>query len=596
MAGGCRFVAPLTSHQGLPVFKNRWNQWLDQLGLRVSSLEALPQLAMLAIPVGLLSGSVIIAFRILVESSQDLLLPGGIPENYEALPPLLRLLLPLAGGLLIGLTWQFLKNETRHVGIVHVMERLAHYQGRLPLRNALAQFFGAALSITCGHSVGREGPSVHLGAASGSLLGQWLQLPNNSNRTLVACGIAAAIGASFNTPLAGVIFSMEVVMMEYSLVSFAPVILAAVSATTLTRLVFGDAPAFSVPAVQLGSLHELPYVLIMGIALGCLAALFIQLMQHSARLSSGWPEWLRGTLGGGIVGLVALGVPAVMGIGYDTLNQALLGQLGLVLLLVITAAKLLASALGLGLGLPGGLIGPTLVIGATAGGAMGIIADNWLPGDIASPAFYALIGSCAMMGATLQAPLAALTAMLELTANPHIILPGMLALITSGLVSSELFGKPSVYLVMLHARGLDYLDTPLDQTLRRIGVASAMERRVETLADTVDREHITAALANKPVWILISEGNAPASLMPAADLARQVREHPELDNFALYGIPAQRLEVAAIDFQATLQEANNRLRDSDVDALYVVRRTIPGISRVYGVLTRSDIEHCYSTS
>ena len=570
------------------MIKQHWHQWLDRLGLRVSSLDALPQLAMLAIPVGLLSGGIIIAFRLLVESSQGMLLPGSAHENYEALPPLLRLLLPLAGGLLIGLVW--------HVGIVHVMERLAHFQGRLPLRNAVAQFFGAALSIICGHSVGREGPSVHLGAASGSQLGQWLHLPNNNNRTLVACGIAAAIAASFNTPLAGVIFSMEVVMMEYSLVSFAPVIMAAVTATTLTQLVFGDAPAFSIPAMQLGSLYELPYVVIMGVALGCLAALFTHLMQQSARLSSAWPVWLRCTLGGGIVGLVALGVPAVMGIGYDTLSQALLGELGLGLLLLVTAAKLLASALGLGLGLPGGLIGPTLVMGATAGGAMGLIADSWLPGNIASPAFYALIGMGTMMGATLQAPLAALTAMLELTANPHIILPGMLALITGGLVSRDLFGKESVYLIMLQARGLNYTDTPLNQTLRRIGVASAMERRIETLPNSIDRERITAALEHEPLWILITEDNAPVSLMPAADLAYQVQENADQETFELSEIPAHRQEVAVIDFQATLQEARSLMQDSGVDALYVVRRTIPGISRVYGVLTRSDIEHSYTTS
>ena len=200
----------------------------------------MPQLAMLAIPVGLLSGGVIILFRMLVESGQGLLLPGGDVEYYEGLPPELRLVLPVAGGLLIGLLWQALKPAGREVGIIHVMERLAYHQGRLPWRNAVAQFIGAALSIISGHSVGREGPSVHLGATSGSLLGQWLRLPNNTNRTLAACGIAAAIAASFNTPLAGVIFAMEVVMMEYSLISFAPVILSAVTATTLTRIVFGE--------------------------------------------------------------------------------------------------------------------------------------------------------------------------------------------------------------------------------------------------------------------------------------------------------------------------------------------------------------------
>ena len=576
------------------MFKDRWNQWLDNLGLRVSSLDALPQLCMLSIPVGLLSGGVIIAFRMLVESSQGMLLPGGNIENYEGLGYVPRLLLPLAGGLIIGLIWQFLKQETRETGVVHVMERLAYHQGKLPLRNAVAQFFGAALSIISGHSVGREGPSVHLGATSGSQIGAWLRLPNNSLRTLASCGIAAAIAASFNTPLAGVIFSMEVVMMEYSVVSFAPVILSAVTATTLTRLVYGSEQVFSIPAMQLGSLLELPYVIIMGLTLGCIAALFIHLLQHSTTLSKDWPIWVRCTLGGGVVGLIGIAVPEVMGIGYDTVNLALLGQLSLSVLLVITVAKIMASALGLGLGLPGGLIGPTLVIGALAGGATGIMADTWLPGDIASPAFYALIGMCTMMGATLQAPLAALTALLELTANPHIILPGMLALIAAVLVSREVFGKESVYLVLMKARGLDYRATPLTQELRRIGVASAMDRRFESLPDVVDHQRVRKALASEPRWILITRERQPVAIMPAADLARQVQDQPEQEQYPLMEIPAERKEITPVDFQASLQEALGILNSNEAEALYVTRYTIPGISRVYGVLTREDIDRSYS--
>jgi CIC family chloride channel protein len=577
------------------MLKRQWNQWLDNLGLRVSSLDALPQLAMLAVPVGLLSGGVIIAFRMLVESSQAMLLPDGTIENYEALAPLLRFLLPAGGGLLIGLIWQYLKDETRQTGIVHVMERLAHHQGKLPLRNAVAQFIGAAISIISGHSVGREGPSVHLGATSGSLLGQWLRLPNNSNRTLVGCGIAAAIATSFNTPLAGVIFAMEVVMMEYSLVSFAPVILSAVIATTLTQAVFGNATVFTIPATHLGSLMELPYVTLMGIVLGSLAALFIHLLQHSTSRSSHWPIWIRCSLGGSIVGGIALLVPEVMGIGYDTVNQALLGQLGLSILLTITAAKLLATALGLGLGLPGGLIGPTLVIGAVAGGAMGIMADTWLPGDLASPAFYAMIGMGTMMGATLQAPLAALTAMLELTANPHIILPGMLALITAGLVNRVLFGNASVYLVLMRVRGLDYNDTPVTQTLRRIGVASVMDRRVETLPDTCRRAQAEAALGKEPRWIIILQDSKPVSLMPAADLARQIQEPGPADEtpIKLLEIPATRLEFTGIDFRATLQEALDVLNAADKDVLYVTRQSVPGIRGIHGVLTRETINQSY---
>ena len=581
------------------MFRSHWNQWLDKLGIRVSGLEALPQLSMLAIPVGLLSGGVIILFRLLVESTQGLFLVGGEgTENYEGLAPLTRVLLPTIGALLIGLLWQYLKGASREVGILHVMERLAYHQGRLSWRNALAQFAGAAVSIISGHSVGREGPSVHLGATSGSQLGQWLRLPNNSNRTLVACGIAAAIAASFNTPLAGVIFVMEVVMMEYTLASFAPVILSAVTATTLTRIVYGSMPAFSIPPLQLGSLLELPYVVLMGIVLGTLAALFIHLLQRSTLLFPGWPVWLRFTLGGLAVGLLALIAPEIMGIGYDTVNRALLGQLGLVLLVTVTLLKLVATAFGLGMGLPGGLIGPTLVIGAVAGGAMGTVAGNWLPGEFSSPAFYALIGMGTMMGATLQAPLAALIAMLELTANPNIILPGMLALITAGMVSRELFGKESVYLELIRARGLDYRDSPLTQALRRIGVASVMDRNIEALPQHVTHKRAAEALAREPRWIVVSEDKKSVSLMPAADLARHLQEAAEEETseetIDLSDIPAQRREISPIDFQATLQEAHATLKSTGVDALYVIRRTVPGIDVIYGVLTRSELERSYT--
>jgi len=578
------------------VFKQRWNQWLDQLGLRVSSLDALPQLCMLAIPVGLLSGGVIIAFRMLTETTQAAMLPGGDIENYEGLAIEYRLLLPVIGGLLIGLIWQWLSKETRQVGVVHVMERMQYHQSKLPLRNAIAQFFGAALSIISGHSVGREGPSVHLGSTSGSQIGQWLRLPNNSLRTLSACGIAAAIAASFNTPLAGVIFSMEVVLMEYSVISFAPVILAAVTATTLTRLVYGSDPIFNIPPMQLDSLSELVYVIIMGVALGCIAALFIHLLQHSTTRSRRIPIWIRCTLGGAVVGLVGMAVPEVMGIGYDTVDKALLGELALSTLLIITAAKIFASALGLGLGLPGGLIGPTIVIGALAGGATGIMADSWLPGEIAAPAFYALIGMCTMMGATLQAPLAALTAMLELTANPNIILPGMLALIAGVLVSREVFGKDSVYLMLMKARGLDYRATPLMQALRGIGVAGMMDRRFESLPDAMTRARVLEALASEPRWILITQDRKPVAVMPAADLAREVQENPDRTACSLMEIPAERREVTAIDFQASMQEALELLDSNDAEALYVTRHTVPGISRVYGVITREDIERSYSVS
>ncbi len=575
------------------MLRQRWHKWLDRLGLRLAGIDALPQLAMLAIPVGLLSGLVIILLRLLVESGLSLYLPEG-EGNFEALSQLGRFILPVAGGLLIGIIWQFLRAEDRQVGILHVMERLAYHQASMPLRNALAQFAGIVMCIMSGQSIGREGPGAHLGAASGGQLSNLLHLPYNSRRTLVACGIAAAIAASFNTPLAGVIFSMEVVMMEYTLVSFAPVILAAVIATTMTQVVFGNAPVFTIPPIQLGSLLELPIILMTGVLLGCIAALFIHLMQRTTHLSSNWPIWLRCTLAGVITGSVAVFLPEVMGIGYDTVNQTLLGNLALGLLVMLLVGKVFVTALGLGLGLPGGLISPTLVIGAIAGGAIGIAADTWLPGDINTPAFYALIGMGTVMGATLQAPLAALTAMLELTANPHIILPGMLALIAAVLVSREVFGKQSVFLILMKTRGLEYNDSPMTQTLRRVGVASVMERDVELLPPVADRERIIEVLGKEPEWILAANEDENYTLMPAADIARYLQSEPDEQEINVAGIPAERQDVYPVNFQATLQDALDILRERNVTALYVTRHSVPGISRIHGVVTRSQIDRYYS--
>ncbi len=568
--------------------KNR-NTLRERLNNRFANMDSLGYLSLLGTLTGLLAGLVIVTFRLLYEGVQASFLPDGDVENYEALAWWIRLSLPILGGLLIGLLFQAVAKTSRPVGIVHVMERLAYHQGQLPFINGLMQFCGAAISIISGHSVGREGPAIHLGATSGSQLGSFLHLPNNSTRTLVACGVAAAIGASFNTPLAGVIFSMEVVLMEYTLIGFIPVILAAVAATALSRVFFGAEPAFMLPPLQLGSLYDLPYVILSGIVIGCLAALFIRLLLFFSRRATKRPLWQRTTLAGLIVGLCAVAMPAVMGIGYDTVNATMAGELGIALLVAIVVFKLLATSAGLGLGIPGGLIGPTLVIGAAAGGAIGAAVALLSPDSTSSPALYAMLGMGAMMGATLQAPLAALTALLELTANPNIILPGMLAIVTANLVNSQFFGNESVFIQLMRARGLDYHHNPVAQSLRRLSVAKAMDREIVQSdiiltpfeADTLLRQH--------PHWIVISEAKL---LLPPADLAQHLASTLDA-TIDLRAIPALRRQAITIDLRATLQEALDRLTESPADALMVCDRRASDEQQVLGVITREDIEEHY---
>jgi len=564
--------------------------------LRLKKLAALDtpwQLAALAVLVGLLSGLVIILFRLTVEPLQILLLPGDDPENYEALAWWWRLLLPIGGGLLVGLLFHWVEPRERAVGVVHVMERMAYHQGRLPLKNAIMQFAGAAIAIVAGESVGREGPAVHLGAASASQLGQRLQLPNHSIRVLVACGIAGAIAASFNTPLAGVIFSMEVILMEYVVSGFIPVIIASVVATAVCRLMFGSEPAFSVPPMSLESVMELPYILLCGILIGGLAALFIHLLQFFSHRGTELPIWQRTTLAGCLVGVCAVLVPEIMAIGYDTASAAMMGELGIMLLIAILFMKIFATSAGLGLGLPGGLIGPTLIIGACAGGAMGMIGAHLAPESTSAPGLYAMIGMAAMMGATLQAPLAALTALLELTANLNIILPAMLAIVAANLVAHQVFGKGSIFIEFMRARGLDYDTSPIAQSLRRIGVIKAMDREVHACPAVIERDYAELILRQEPHWLVVRPDNAPPFILPGADLARQLqaRDYPEID---LQELPAQRRQATIVDLRASLHDAEQALRAQQAEALIVIDKDNPDDSdNLYGVITPEDIEEHY---
>jgi CIC family chloride channel protein len=565
---------------------------LDRIRLQFAGMEAQPLLALLGIVSGIVTGCVIIIFRYLIELVQAGFLPGADPENYEALSATARFLIPAAGGVVLGLLFSRIDKRHLQTGVVHVLERLANYQGHMPVKNFIVQFIGAALSIISGHSVGREGPGIHLGAASSSLIAQGLQLPNNTVRVLVGCGAAASIAAAFNTPIAGVIFAMEVILMEYTIAGFTPIILATVSATVLTRFIFGDEPAFTVPALQLASFVELPLLLVMGIVIGAISAAFIGLMNITTLYTQSWSIILRLSLAGIFTGLCALLVPQIMGIGYDTVNAAMLGQLGLGVLALIVLFKLVATTIGLGLGLPGGLIGPTMVIGAAAGGVLGLFADTLFSSGVASPGFYAMIGLGAMMGATLQAPLAALMAMLELTINTNIILPGMLVVIVASMTSSQLFKRQGIFMMLLKARGLDLRHDPVAQSLRRIGVASAMDRSFVRSEQVISREQAQAILQQERQWIIIESEGKPESIMLTADLAMAMSKEPE-DEIDLMEIPGKRVDSVQINIRATLQQALETMDADQVDVLYIGQTSTAGITSVQGLITRQKIDSYY---
>ena len=563
---------------------------LQHFNERLASYDALPQWLLLGLACGLFSGLLIAAFRAVVDLPLEALLPDN-SDNFEALIDQGIWLLPLAGSAVLALLFYLVPKLKQKVGMVHLFERIAYHQSHLTMPSMTSQFISASVALLSGHSVGREGPAVYLGACSASLLGQRLKVPNNSLKILVACGSAAAIAAAFNTPLAGVIFAMEVILLEYSLSGFMPIIVAAVTGNLIVRALFDDQTLFTVPAFDIASIAELPWMVLMGIVIGLCAALFNRLMLLTVSRTKQLSLPLRLLLAGLLTGLVALIYPQVMGIGYDTISAALLGQLGMLLLAGIAIAKLLLTPVILGLGIPAGLIGPSLFIGALIGGWFGQMGDLLAQMTVSHAGLYAMLGMGAMMAAVLNAPLAGLIALLELTGNTNIIWPGMIAIVTSNLTVRYCFKMPSIFIAMLEAQGLNYRQQPLARSLSQCGVVTQMQRQIHQLPIklTAEQYHL---LGDPSGWLYIEheQQEGTAFLLSSADLKEFIHQHQdEFDAIDLRRIPAERQDVVRLNFRATLLEALESMNEHQVDRLCVTSHT----GKVIGLIERQHIENYY---
>lgn len=576
---------------------------LAQLRLHLAQADALLPLAVLGVVCGLLTSGTILLFRMAIEGPLDFLLPGNHHENFEELDAFVRLILPITGAVILAFIFRAMKPKMRMVGISHVLERLEKHQGHMPLGNFFAQFIGGVICALSGQSTGREGPAVHLGAASGSLLGHKLRLPTHHTHILLAAGVAAAISASFNTPMAGVIFAMEVIIVGYSLQSFIPVILASVVGAMLTRAVYGSEPAFIVPPLEMRSLLEFPFLVAEGLMLGALAAAFIWVCTQTAKIA---PKslWTRFGLIGLLNGLLALSIPQIMGIGYDTVNQALFGQLAVIVLLILAIAKLLITSVNLGLGQPGGAIGPMLFIGACAGGVIGEVGNFFAPDQASSSGYYAMLGMAAMMSACLQAPLTGLITLFELTGNPNIILPAMLVVVIANLTTTEVFKQKALFPRLLQLRGLTLDSSPVEKMLRQGNVTSVIERNVIPLPKFACISLIEDTLEQQPQWIAIrNEQSIVSAVFPAADLVNLMldknalkqwqEDHDDNQAINLMAIPAERKRSLPISLQANLQQALDKMAQHNVEILTVHLNEDESGESLIGFVDQDNIHSYY---
>lgn len=382
---------------------------------------------------------------------------------------------PTLGGIVVGILVTRFIPSRRTSGVADVIEARALTGRRLSLREGIMSSVTTAISLGAGGSGGREGPVIHLGATIASAVGDRLHLPDYARRTLLAAGVASAISASFNAPIAGVLFAHEVILGHYASRSFVPIVISSAAGAIVSRLWFGDAAAFIVPSYQITSYWEFPAFALLGVVCAFVAASFqfaLLSTEYLARRSP-IPVWALPICGGLIVGLMAVAFPHVLGVGYEATDLALWGQLSLGLMLTLIVMKTLATAITLAARFGGGVFSPSLYLGAMTGGAFGIIAASAFPELASSQALYSILGMGAVAGAVLGAPISTTVIVFELTGGYALSIALLLTVAIAHGANLALHGH-SYFQWQLEMRGLFLKDGPHRTELRNARVMDFM--------------------------------------------------------------------------------------------------------------------------
>ncbi|GLP95621.1 chloride channel protein [Paraferrimonas sedimenticola] len=434
------------------------------------------QLNALALVFAVICSLVIIVFRLAVEFIQGVL--DFSDQDYSVFDIDWRVSLPAIGALLIWLIIHYTRPSNRHMGIAYVLHRIKMYAGHIPSQTLTGQFVHALIALVCGFSVGREGPSIHLGAATASSLSRKLRLPDNSVRILASSGVAAGIAATFNTPLAAVIFVFEVILREYRLQYFFPIVTAAICGALASHLAFGDPHAFDNINLEEFPISQYPVLAIAGLVFGVVAAAFNWSLIRVTKEGQRWPLGAKLMSAGIITCAIGATFPQALGTGEAAILLSISESPALSLLVAVLLAKVVATVAAIGLGIPGGLIGPLYGLGALLGAIIAWVSIGVWPELSPYVGLYVVIGMSVMFSVGLGAPLAALVALVELTGNVAIILPALFVTVPAFLLCFQGFGVRSILLQQLDINGLDYRKRPMEQALQKYGVRQLMDRRL----------------------------------------------------------------------------------------------------------------------
>jgi len=569
----------------------------DQIRDKFRSILMFDQnMLILAALLGFLAGFASTFFRWMIEFFESIFsvkgfsLAGIPPQTYPFLLPLM----PMLGGLFIGLICKYFPNAVKENGVHKVMYAVALNDGKVRKRTIASCAVTSSITIGSGGSAGREGPTVQIGAAVGSTIGQLLHLSTERMRVLVGCGAAAGIAASFNAPLAGVLFALEIILGDFAIHTFSPIIIASVIGTVTGRALEGNEVTFNVPVHELVHPTEIIFYLALGMLCGIVARLFTfmyfyiqQVFEEKLKTA----DIYKPAIGGLIVGMISIFMPQILGNGYDVMEQALTGQMfwGLAFLLVFM--KIICTSITLGSGGMGGVFAPSLFIGAMVGTAFGSSVHFIFPTLSASAETYSVVGMGAVAGAVMQAPLTNILMLFELTNDYTLILPIMATCIAAS-YTYQRFTKHSIYMQNLLNKGINIRHGREASIMNSIKVQDVMSTDITTIAQEMPFRKILETISySKNFYFPVLDNRGDMTGILSFSDIREVIFEEQLGDLLVAGELANT-KVYSLTPQQNLNEAMEIFSQLDVDQLPVVRSEDK--LKVIGMLTRGDMMASYN--
>jgi len=562
-----------------------WRTWLSD---RVAELRQREDqvFLLLALVIGALTGLAVVAFILLTERLGMRLYPvGGAPWR--------RLLFPVAGSLGIGyLLYRYFPNA-RGSGVPQTKAALFARQGRITLRTVLGKFFCTSATLASGIPLGREGPSVQVGAGIASVLGRVFGLRTEQVKNVIPVGAAAAIAAAFNTPLAAVVFSLEEIMGDLHAPVMGAVVLASATSWMVLRVLLGNNPLFKVPQYQLVHPSEFGVYAVLGVAGGVVSVAFTKLLLGMRARFLRFPEktvWFQPLAGGLLVGLMGWFVPQVLGVGYGYVGDALNGRMAFQLMALLVVLKLFAVTVSYATGNAGGIFGPALFIGAMLGGTVGTVAHHLFPAHTATPGAYALVGMGAVFAGIVRAPMTSVLMIFEMTQDYAVIVPLMIANLVSLFIASQLQREP-IYEALAVQDGIHLPSAEMRKRHGQRQVVRVMQSASQLLpAEITVREALEQVRSSEVRSWLVTDRRGVVGVINLAGLERELGEGADKK----LGELVDALIFPHVHADQGLDLALERMGANQVEILPVVNRA--DVHKLEGVVTLRDVLDAYGVS